>query len=153
MINKGQFRDTKNNLYEVTITSEIGGSIKIELEFGDTPCTSSLEGNDFLYKPARYTSATVNLISRNNNYYFDIYSGKPQGTKVEVVKNGNVVFRWYAVPTLYNIVYESNVEELSIDCIDGLASLQYFKYEPINGSGGVDKLIEIIENCVRKVGC
>ena len=48
MINQGQFRDTKNNLYEVTITSEIGGSIKIELEFGDTPFTSSLEGNDFL---------------------------------------------------------------------------------------------------------
>ena len=42
MINKGQFRDTKNNLYEVTITSEIGGSAKIELEFGDTPFTSSV---------------------------------------------------------------------------------------------------------------
>lgn len=53
MINKGQFRDTENNLYEVTITSEIGGSVKIELEFGDTPFTSSVEGNDFLYKPAR----------------------------------------------------------------------------------------------------
>ena len=74
MINQGQFRDTKNNLYEVTITSEIGGSVKIELEFGDTPFTSSVEGNDFLYKPARYTSATVNLNSRNNYYYFDIYS-------------------------------------------------------------------------------
>ena len=53
MINKGQFRDTENNLYEVTITSEIGGSVKIELEFGDTPFTSSLEGNDFLYKYSR----------------------------------------------------------------------------------------------------
>ena len=153
MINKGQFRDTENNLYEVTITSEIGGSVKIELEFGDTPFTSSVEGNDFLYKPARYTSATVNLISRNNYYYFDIYSGKPQGTKVEVVKNGNVVFKGYAEPTLYNIGYESNVEELSIDCIDGLASLQYFEYEPINGSAGVHTLIDIIEHCVRKAGC
>ena len=44
MINKGQFRDTENNLYGLTITSEIGGSVKIELEFGDTPFTSSLEG-------------------------------------------------------------------------------------------------------------
>lgn len=152
MIHQGKFRDIKNNLYSVTITTEEGFAIT-ELEFNGSPFVASIEGGDVLYKPARYTSATIGLICRNNHYLFDVYSGKPQGTKVEVMRGNSPIFVGYAEPTLYNIGYETNLEELNIDCVDGLATLQYFKYEPIDGVAGIHTIGDIVKHCVLKCNC
>ena len=140
MIHRGKFVDINNNTYTVTIFTA-GGITVSELEFSGEPFVASVEGGDMLYKPARYTSATLGLICRDNNYLFDVYSGKPQGTKIVVARGGETIFAGYAEPTLYSVGYENNLEELRIDCLDGLATLQYFKYEPIDGTPGIVYII------------
>ena len=152
MIHRGKFVDIKNNTYTVTILTA-GGIATTELEFSGEPFVASIEGGDILYKPARYTSATLGLICRDNNYLFDVYSGKPQSTKIVVSRGGEIIFAGYAEPTLYSVGYENNLEELRIDCLDGLATLQYFKYEPIAGTPGIHKLGDIIKHCVKKCHC
>ena len=61
MIHRGKFVDINNNTYTVTILTAGGVNVS-ELEFSGEPFVSSVEGGDILYKPARYTSATVGLI-------------------------------------------------------------------------------------------
>ena len=152
MIHRGKFVDINNNTYTVTILTAGGVNVS-ELEFSGEPFVSSVEGGDILYKPARYTSATVGLICRDNDYLFDVYSGKPQGTKIVVAREGETIFAGYAEPTLYSVGYENNLEELRIDCLDGLATLQYYKYEPIDGVPGIHSLRDIIKHCVKKCNC
>ena len=152
MIHRGKFVDINNNTYTVTILTA-GGINVSELEFSGEPFIASVEGGDMLYKAARYTSATVGLICRDNDYLFDVYSGKPQGTKIVVAREGDTIFAGYAEPTLYSVGYENNLEELRIDCLDGLATLQYYKYEPIDGVPGIHSLRDIIKHCVKKCNC
>ena len=98
MIHRGKFVDIHNNTYTVTIFTA-GGITVSELEFSGEPFVASVEGGDMLYKPARYTSATLGLICRDNNYLFDVYRGKPQGTKLVVARGGETIFDGYAEPT------------------------------------------------------
>lgn len=124
MIYKGQFRSKDNTLYTVKITTE-GTTQSKEITLGGTPFVTSMLG-DGIYKPAKYTGATVAIVTPS--YHFDIYSGKAQGTKVELYKGNSVEWTGYATPNLYDMGFTKYKETIEIECIDALSTLQYIKY-------------------------
>ena len=102
---KGEFSDINGNSY------------KVQIGIGDTPIT--LAGNpfttesesDLLYKPVKYQSATVRIIS--DDYLFDIYSASAQGTKVELKdEDNNVIWTGYVTPNLYDMGFDEHREEI-----------------------------------------
>nr|DAJ20174.1 MAG TPA: hypothetical protein [Siphoviridae sp. ctTYz13] len=125
MIYKGEFRDIKDNLYTVKITTE--GTPKVKnITLGGTPFVVNMEG-DKLFKSAKYSGATLAIVS--DDYLFDIYSGKNQGTKVELIKGNQIEWVGYVTPNLYDMGFNKFKELIEIECIDALSTLQYKKYQ------------------------
>jgi hypothetical protein len=50
---------------------------------------------------------------------------------------------------MYDMGYESDKEELEIECIDALSTLQYFKYTSVEGKAKTKSFLDIIKNILR----
>ena len=127
MIYNGYFRDKKDSLYKVRITTVNGNTAK-EITLSGTPFVTEMdESDDTIYTPAKYQTATVEAIS--GDYMFDIYSGKAQDTKVELYKGDELMWVGYVRPNLYDVGFEKSREVIQIECQDALSTLQYFPYK------------------------
>lgn len=148
MIYSGEFADINGTNYKVQITTE--GNTPSELTLGVPPFVTEMDNSDeTIYKPVKYQSATVKMIT--NDYLFDIYSSTAQGSKVELLQGNNVVWTGYVTPNLYDMGFDEEREEVEIECIDALSTLQYYKYEPVNnGAKSVVSFLDIIANMLSK---
>lgn len=152
MIYKGEFEDINNTVYTIKITTNGNTSSTSSLVLGGTPIITEIETSDnHLYKPCKYSSATISLVS--NDYMFDIYSSTAQQNKVELLEGNTVRWVGYTTPNLYSMGYECKIEEIEIEAIDGLSTLQYYKYAPISGVKRIVKLIDIIDYLIDKCNC
>ena len=152
MIYKGEFEDINNTVYTIKITTNGDTSSTSSLVLGGTPIITEIETSDnHLYKPCKYSSATISLVS--NDYMFDIYSSTAQQNKVELLEGNTVRWVGYTTPNLYSMGYECKIEEIEIEAIDGLSTLQYYKYAPISGVKRIVKLIDIIDYLIDKCNC
>ena len=148
MIYNGYFRDITDddNLYQVKITTSTG-TAQSNITLGGTPFTTEMDDSDeTLYKPVKYQSATATILTRD--YNFDIYSAKAQGTKVELLNDtGKVLWTGYVTPNLYDMGFNEESEEVEIECIDALSTLQYIKYSSTNKS--VVTFLDIIRKVLK----
>ena len=121
----GQFSNIENKQYYINITTNGDSSTSKEIALGAEPFTTTYEGSDdYLYKPVKYSSSTIKILS--SDYLYDLYSSKAQQNKVEVLNYmGNMVWVGYTTPNLYSQGYENPIEEIEVECIDALSTLQY----------------------------
>ena len=142
----GKFRAKDDTLYTVTISTNIGTGTK-NIVLCTQPFVEELEGSDnSIFKPCKYSSATVRVLTQGvSDYMFDIFQSKAQDVSV-VLTNSNGLVKWtgYVTPNLYDMGFESDKEEIEIECQDELSTLQYFKYQPIEGKPLTKSLLEII---------
>lgn len=127
MIYKGQFADINNKVYTVTISTN-SGNLNKSVTLGASPFVTEMDSDDkIIYTPVKYQSATVTIVTPD--YNFDIYSPKAQNTKVVLTdESGAVVWVGYVTPNLYDMGFVEEREEVEIECIDALSTLQYIKY-------------------------
>lgn len=145
MIYSGEFADINGTNYKVQITTE--GNTPSELTLGVPPFVTEMDSSeDTIYKPVKYQSATVKIIS--GDYLLDIYSGTAQGTKVELLQGNEVKWTGYVTPNLYDMGFDEDREEVEIECIDALSTLQYYKYQSANKS--VVRFVDIIDNLLQQ---
>lgn len=128
MIYSGSFADINNKVYKVTISTNSGNQTK-SVTLGGSPFVTEMDSDEkVIYTPVKYQTATVSIISPD--YNFDIYSPKAQGSKVVLTdESGAVVWTGFVTPNLYDMGFVEEREEIEIECIDGLSTLQYFKYK------------------------
>ena len=146
----GQFRDINENLYTVNITTNGDSSSTTNVVLGATPFTTEIEtSGSHIYKPCKYSSATIRLIS--DDYNFDLYSATAQQNKVELIdSSGKVRWTGYTTPNLYSQGYENEFEEVEIEAIDALSTLQYYKYTTLGQTKEIVSLIDIIDSLISK---
>ena len=63
------------------------------------------------------------------------------------------VWLGYTTPNLYSQGYENPIEEIEVECIDGLSTLQYINYTPINLNKSVITFVELINHLLSKCNC
>ena len=150
MIYSGSFADIQNKVYKVTITTNSGNQTKT-VTLGGSPFVTEMDSDEkVIYSPVKYQSATVSIITPD--YNFDIYSPKAQGSKVELTdESGAVVWTGYVTPNLYDMGFVEDREEIEIECIDGLSTLQYFKYKTEKKS--VITFLQIIRKLLSSCNC
>ena len=88
----GQFRSIDDQLYKIIITTNGDDKTKKDIVLTGDPFTTEMDtSDDTIYVPAKYQTATVNVLS--SDYLFDIYSTTAQGTKVELykIKEGGII--------------------------------------------------------------
>lgn len=134
MIYSGTFESVNNTRYRVDIKT--GGNKRQELTLSGSPFVTQMDQSDeIIYTPAKYQTATVGFITPD--YNLDIYSPAAQGTKVELYEVGNrdtLMWTGYVTPNLYDQGFSKHIEEVQVECIDALSTLQYFKYSTENKS-------------------
>lgn len=151
MIYKGQFRDKEDKLHTVTITTKVGTGTK-NIVLCTQPFVEELEGDgNSIFKPCKYTSATVRVLTQGaSDYMFDVYQSKAQDVSVVLTdEKDNVEWTGFVTPNLYDMGFESVKEELEIECIDALSSLQYFKYQVIDTKPKTNSFLDIIRTIFR----
>lgn len=147
---KGEFKNIDNNSLYVYITTDNDSSTSTDINLSAEPLTTTYEGSDdYLYKPVKYSSTTIKILSED--YLYDLYSSKPQENKVEILNYmGNMVWIGYTTPNLYTQGYENPIEEIEVECIDALSTLQYLNYTPINDNKSIITFVELINHLLSK---
>lgn len=143
----GEFTAITGKNYRVVITTADGEGTQ-GMTLGASPFITSMSGeDDTIYKPAKYSAGSVGVIT--GDYMFDVYSGEAQGTKVELLDDdGRVVWTGYATPNLYDMGFVYDREDITIECIDALSTLQYIKYS--SDEKRVRSLADILKDVVDR---
>lgn len=147
----GKFRDKNDALHTVTITTKNGTGTR-NLVLCTSPFVEELEGSDnSIFKPCKYSSATVRVLTQGvSDYMFDIFQSKAQDVSVVLTdENNNVEWTGFVTPNLYDMSFESDKEELEIECQDALSTLQYFKYKVVDTKPKAQSFLDIIRTMFR----
>lgn len=145
----GSFVSLNEDKYKVEIDS--GGSDTATITFSSNPCI--IEWNsDELFKPIKYSSATFEYIS--DQLYTDLFAATPLQNVVKIYDNSNnIIWQGYITPNVYDNSFDFAIDTKTIECIDGLAVLEYIDYTTIGG--GAKKVVnvyDIIKHCLNKTG-
>lgn len=144
-----QFKDVNDQLYTVNIITNGDGSTTKEFTLGSSPFTTEMDNSDkIIYKPCKYQSATIEMVSQD--YNFDIYSSTAQGTKVQLLKDSEIVWAGFITPNLYDQGFNEFRETISLEAIDGLSTLQYYKYTPVGETKDIVSFISIINHLISQ---
>lgn len=144
-----QFKDVNDQLYTVNIITNGDGSTTKEFTLGGSPFTTEMDNSDkIIYKPCKYQSATIEMVSQD--YNFDIYSSTAQGTKVQLLKDSEIVWTGFITPNLYDQGFNEFRETISLEAIDGLSTLQYYKYTPVGETKDIVSFISIINHLISQ---
>lgn len=150
----GQFRGKNEILYTVDIITNNSETQTSNITLGVSPFVTSMNtSGETLYKVAKYQSATIKLVTES--YYFDMYAAKAHDTKVVLSKEGGTV-EWigYLTPNVYNNPWTGGKYEIELEAIDGLSTLQYFKYQPLhNNQKSIVTFTEILDSILDKCDC
>ena len=147
---QGSFYDVNEQLYTINIVTNGDSSSTTNVVLGTSPFITEIEtSGEHIYKPCKYSSATIKIIS--NDYYFDLYSSTAQQNKV-VLKDSAGSVRWvgYTTPNIYSQGYENEFEEVELEAIDALSTLQYYKYTTLGTTKSIVSIIRIIDSIITK---
>lgn len=143
MIITGQFDDLYYNRYTVEIenTSISGDTIVIGEHYGngepdndlmyfsDDAVTTESEMDD-LFTVIGMQSATINV--RVKEFVGELlYANNARSVKVKIQKNNDVIFDGYAEAGTFDQPFVEPWDEYTINCVDKLSTLQYYKYRNI----------------------
>lgn len=145
----GLFKNINDEPYTVNITTNNDTSTIKEIVLGRNPFVVSTK-SEGLYSTLKLREATITIV--NDRYLFDIYSSTAHGTKVEVYNGADdVVFMGYITPNAYSQGYSSYLEEIEVQAVDGISTLEYFNYE--TDVKTIVSFLSIIDKCLAKCNC
>lgn len=144
----GEFTSLAGKDYSITIRTQTAGSDQTILLSGVPFTTSVDEGDGGLYAPIRCGGATVGLLTKS--VMPDLYSGHAKGVRVDVVctSQGRTVWSGFVSPTMYDQGYDGELEELQLDCVDGIAVLKNIPYR--SPQKAQLSLLDFIRKCLRE---
>lgn len=153
MIYTGQFKSINNTLYQVDINVNDGNNGTSEIIFSDEPFKIELNSNDTIYEPLKLSNVTCTIIS--DSYNFNLYSATAQGTKMTLRDVDNNMIKWvgYLTPNIYTQGFEQHYESIELEAIDGLSTLDNFKFESIEINKKIRTFEELIIHLVKKCNC
>ena len=144
----GYFKDINDKSYKVVIDTSEGNDIK-DITLSTDPFTTEIETSDsHLFKPCKYSSATVRIVA--DDYMFDLYASTAQANKVTLYQGDSIKWVGYVTPNLYSMGYESVTEEIEVEAIDALSTLQYYDYKPINSSKEIVTFKDILDYLLKR---
>ena len=145
-----EFTSIKNVNYKIEINTEKGSGTHTLMLSGEPFSTKMDSEGKNIYSPLKTTSATVGIMTKSLES--NIYSGKAKGTSVKFTNTdkNKVEFVGYVTPCKYDQDWDEELEEVEIECVDGIAVLKSLPY-PVTGS--LETFANIIFNCLKQSGC
>lgn len=155
---RGYFTNMDGTLYRVEIyksgSTDEWQEVKLTYE---EPFVARWEAEDNPFAPSRISTATINIV--HNTYMQDVFPSKATDTiaKLYKDKSNTIVWQGYLKANVYDMGFEMENEEISLEASDGLAQLQYLNYKCINYSStwegaSMASAFAILKNMLLKVG-
>lgn len=160
---QGGFRDVDNNKYVVNIYVNKSVSSVEELTLADDAVHINYEQDSSdVFSPIKCSGCTIKVLTKD--ILTDLYTGQILDTQIKIYRQdynnstnnwGSQYLYWmgFNSPNIYNQEYYSDADNMSIECIDCLSALKYFKYEK-QGDGKEFLTMPfrtIFINCLKKV--
>ena len=145
-----EFTSIRNVNYKIEINTSKGSGTHTLMLSGEPFSTKMDSEGKNIYSPLKTTSATIGIMTKGLET--NIYSGKAKGTSIKFTNTSTnkVEFTGYVTPCRYDQDWNEELEEVEIECIDGIAVLKSIPY-PVTGS--VETFANIIFNCLKQSGC
>lgn len=144
---------------EFTSINSVNYLIEIETEKGTKTGTFKLSGDPLnstmdsdgktLFSPIKCSGMSVSILT--NNIPFDLYSGSALGTKINVKEGDRYIFKGFLTPCSYSMGFDSELEEIQLECVDGISVLKEIPYS--SSHKDIRSFLTIIFNCLKKSGC
>ena len=131
----GQFRDSNNVL--ITVNIDVTENIVIgdensnhHVKFAGNPVEITCDMED-TFQHVIKQSARITLMTKT--YLGGILFGNnPRSIPVEILRGNTCIFSGFVEPNTYSQPFNRIWDEFTINCVDSLSTLQYFKYKFIN---------------------
>ncbi|MDD3038254.1 hypothetical protein [Bacteroides sp.] len=122
------FKSREEVSYLIEIQKENYEGKAIELVgSGDSPFSVSIDDEDFLYTPTRFSTATICIVG--GDYLQNLYSTGYQQYRVIFKRENEICWCGFVKPELYTQDYTSTKFELEIECISAMSVLEFIKYK------------------------
>ena len=148
----GEFSSINNINYKIEITTKTTGADKT-LKLSGSPFVSNISAEDkHIYTPIRCGGATVGILT--DSYISDFYSGEAKGVSVKLINtsaSNKVEWTGYVTPSIYSQGFDEPYEEVSLDCVDGVAVLKTIPF--VEKGETIASFAQIIFNCLKEAGC
>lgn len=122
------FKSRKEVSYLIEIQKENYEGKSTELKgSGNSPFFVTIDEEDFLYTPTRFSSAAIRIVG--GDYLQNLYSTGYQQYRVVFKREGDIIWSGFIDPELYTQEYTSTKFELEIGCSSAMSTLEYIKYK------------------------
>ena len=143
------FRNINDEVYKIDILQNGYNGGITELKAGVPSFNLSINDDSFLYTPTRLSNATIKIV--HNDQLLDLYAGNYQKNKVNLYKGSNLIWTGFITPESYNQEYTSYLQEIDIEAVSALATLEYVSYETKNNMGFIS-LFDLLKQAIIKSG-
>lgn len=127
------FKDYENSAYNVKVY--IDGYVGQVTELRGAKSAFVVEGNDedFVYEPLRTSTATLSVIG--NDLLLDLFSINNQYAPVKLYRGDKLIWTGYIMPEQFTQPYKPIADNISVDCVSAIGTLENIKYKKQTESG------------------
>lgn len=144
------FKNEQGKRYRVEIIDDSYKLPSMELELGPDAVVVTRPKKK-ITDPIFSMGATIQVWCNKDFEYTSLFATPEQTNQVVIGCDGQVLFRGWVEPNLYEEEFMAPPYLITIPAADGLASLENYYPEGMAGTGLVS-LLDIIRNCLRCTG-
>lgn len=147
----GYFRDLEEcDEYRVEIVKSGDTSSFVEFEMaGNQPFIVNYETSNTPFDPIRKSTASIIFVGSD---FMDCVSSTPNGTTVKLYRNNVIEYAGYLKPYIQSQGWVRCEDNVSLECSDGLALLQYIKYHYLGNYKNIVSIKDILNEVCNKAG-
>lgn len=102
---------------------------------------------DFMYTPIRTSTATISVL--DSELLLDLYSINNQYAPVKFYKEGVLEWTGYIKPEQFTQPYVPTAQNVSVECVSALATLEHMEYKEMKPGIGVVSMWELMKNLIK----
>lgn len=127
------FKDSKNRSYEVRVYIDGYSGAVTELTGSREAFVVEGTDEDFVYEAIRTSSATMTVLSKE--LLLDLFSINNQYAPVKLYMGDKLMWTGYITPEQFTQPYKPIPDNISIDCVSAVSTLENIKYEQQTSTG------------------
>lgn len=142
------FSSKDGKVYEVKIEREGYSGKVIELKGQTSPFTVTIDSEEFIYTPTRFSTATMAIFG--GDYLQDLFSTDYRMHRITLYADGVAVWCGFIKPELYTQDYSSEKFNLEINCYSAMSVLEFVEYKQAGEERGFVSLWELLRKCIEE---
>jgi hypothetical protein len=119
--------------YVIEIEKKDYAGAVTELIGGEEVFTTTLDDDDFVYLPLRLSTAKLTI--QASDAMQGIFATEYLQYRVTLLLNNVPIWCGYVKPEEYTQDYNYEIEEIEVECLSSIATLEYIKYTQIDPTG------------------